>query len=186
MIDGLVPPANRTVGVRVSDGTSSATDTAQVTITNVAPTATFVAPATVNRRQPVHARADEPDPIRLRPTCRGLHVRVRLRLGLRRVRHRGKQELPDPDVGTLSVGGKIRDKDGGVTEYRATVTSIVTVESLSDLVRSFVENEGIENALLAKLRAGSIGAFINQVEAQTGKALTRAQAELLIRLARRL
>ena len=40
--------------------------------------------------------------------------------------------------------------------------------------------------MFVKLRADSIEAFINQVEAQTGKALTRAQAELLIRLARAL
>ena len=38
----------------------------------------------------------------------------------------------------------------------------------------------------AKLREGSISAYINEVEAQAGKALTRAQAELLIRLAGRL
>ena len=48
-IDG---PDTRTVGVRVTDGTSSATDTAQVTIKNVPPTATFVAPATVNAGNP--------------------------------------------------------------------------------------------------------------------------------------
>ena len=45
--------------------------------------------------QPVHARADEPE----RPgACRRhsrLHVRVRLRLGLRRIRRCGNQELPD-------------------------------------------------------------------------------------------
>jgi hypothetical protein len=36
--------------------------------------------------------------------------------------------------------------------------------------------------MLAKLREGSYGAFVNQVEAQRGKALTPEQADLLIRL----
>ena len=40
--------------------------------------------------------------------------------------------------------------------------------------------------MCAKLENGSIKAYINEVEAQAGKSLTQAQAELLIRLARSL
>ena len=62
----------------------------------------------------------------------------------------------------------------------------MTVESLCALTEQFVTNEGVANSMCAKLRSGSLNAFINEVRAQTDKALTRAQAELLIRLAGRL
>ena len=41
-------------------------------------------------------------------------------------------------------------------------------------------------SMCEKLESNSIKAYINLVEAQAGKSLTRAQAELLIRLARSL
>ena len=62
----------------------------------------------------------------------------------------------------------------------------MTVESLCALTAQYVTNEGLANSMCAKLRNGSINAYINEVNAQTDKALTRAQAELLIRLAGRL
>ncbi len=76
----------------------------------------------------------------------------------------------------------------------------ITHDRLSDLVRQFVTNPGIANSLLAKLdnaqraeargdlnaRAGMIGAFINEVEAQAGKAISAENAAILIALARAL
>jgi len=73
----------------------------------------------------------------------------------------------------------------------------VTEASLCSLVESMVENPGIANALCAKLdaaaaseahgnanaKAGQIGAFINQVNAQRGKAISDADATRLIELA---
>jgi FIMAH domain len=68
------------------------------------------------------------------------------------------------------------------------------IEELIETVQSFELHHGIENALLAKLNAalrklangntegarGSLGAFINQVEAQSGKKITVEQADELI------
>lgn len=41
------------------------------------------------------------------------------------------------DTGTRSIGAKIRDQDGGVSEYLAEVELVVTVESLCDLTREY-------------------------------------------------
>ncbi len=81
-----------------------------------------------------------------------------------------------------------------------TFTVNITYDRLSDLVRKFVTKQGIVNSLLAKLdnaqkaeakgnsnaKSGMIGAFINEVEAQTGKAISAEHAAILISLARAL
>lgn len=70
-------------------------------------------------------------------------------------------------------------------------------DTVSALIQQFVTNRGIAKSLTGKLdkaqdaalrgnlsaKTGIIGAFINEVEAQTGKALTAEQAATLIRLA---
>jgi hypothetical protein len=107
---------------------------------------------------------------------------------------------PTSAVGALEVGVKVSDDDGGVTEYRATVQVLVTYDSLRALVAQLVDKPGVADALLAKLDAaqaaaaggdenaeqGILEAFVNQVEAQAGKAMTEEEAALLIRLVRAL
>jgi len=77
-----------------------------------------------------------------------------------------------------------------------TFTVNITYDKLSDLVEQFVTKPGIVNSLLAKLdnaqkagakgntnaKAGMIGAFINEVEAKTGKAISAEHADILITL----
>ena len=46
------------------------------------------------------------------------------------------------EVGTLSVGGKIRDSDGAVTEYRGDVDVTVTFDSLCALTRRVLVERG--------------------------------------------
>ena len=65
----------------------------------------------------------------------------------------------------------------------ATFTVTVSTASLTQLVQSFISNNGIVNSMTTKLSHGQYGAFINEVQAQSGKALTVAQANLLIQLA---
>jgi hypothetical protein len=72
---------------------------------------------------------------------------------------------------------------------------VVTTDSICTLVRLFVSKPGIVNALCSKLEAAArkadrkdreadLHAFVNQVEAQSGKSMTAAQAATLIGLAR--
>ena len=58
--------------------------------------------------------------------------------------------------------------------------------SLCALTEQLVTKEAVAHSMCEKLEDGAIKAYINQVEAQAGKSLTQAQAELLIRLARAL
>ena len=138
----------RTVGVRVTDGTSSATDTAQVTITNVPPTATFVAPATVNAGNPFTLALTNPADPSAADVAAGFTYAfdcgsgATAAFGAASTRRAARRRT---SARSRSVA-KIRDKDGGVTEYRATVRSIVTVASLCALTEQFVTNEGVANS----------------------------------------
>jgi len=90
------------------------------------------------------------------------------------------------DTGTLTVRGLVRDKDGGVTPYDATVVVSVTVDSLCAAVTGWAKNAGQANSLCVKLQDGQIDAFGHEVDAQTGKSFTDEQAAVLERLAARL
>ncbi|MDQ3178079.1 MAG: ExeM/NucH family extracellular endonuclease, partial [Actinomycetota bacterium] len=189
-IDG---PATRTIRVRVSDAGSSTVDEATVSVTNVAPTATFNAPATTLAGSAFTlsltdaddaAPADEP----------GLQYAFDCGSGYGAFSAVNTAVCPTDSTGTRNVGGKVRDDDGGETEYRATVTVSVTFASLCALVQQYVDKEGVAKALCSKLDAAArkadrkdqeadLHAFVNQVEAQSGKSMTAAEAATLIRLA---
>ena len=188
-IDG---PASRTVRVRVSDGDLATIDTATVNVTNVDPTATFNAPASVFAGFPIElsltnatdaAPADRP----------GLTYAFDCGSGYGAFSSSSTASCPTDSVGTRSVGGKVRDDDGGVTEYRATVAVVVTFDSLCDLVRVYVDKQDVADSLCDKLDAAEVkkartgvtdlSSFVNQVEAQSGKSMTATEAETLIRLA---
>jgi hypothetical protein len=104
---------------------------------------------------------------------------------------------PTADTGARSVGAMVRDKDGDVSEYRATVQVVVTIDSLCTLVRSFALRSQDADALCAKLadaasgdKANKLNAFRNQVDAKTGpepgKSFTVEQGALLKLLSTRL
>jgi hypothetical protein len=89
-------------------------------------------------------------------------------------------------VGTQLVKGKVIDKDGGTTEYTATVSVRVTVDSLCAAVTRWSKNGGIATSLCTHLRHGQLGAFRTEVAAQAGKSFTNDQASTLIRLSQSL
>ncbi|HEX4983357.1 MAG TPA: ExeM/NucH family extracellular endonuclease, partial [Ilumatobacteraceae bacterium] len=186
-------PVTRTIRVRVSDAESSAVDSATVDVTNVAPTATFNAPATALAGSPFTlsltdgsdaAPADVPT----------LQYAFDCGSGYGAFSASNSTSCPTDSTGTRNVGGKVRDDDGGETEYRATVNLTVTFASLCALVQQYVDKEGVAQALCSKLEAAAakadrkeqeadLHAFVNQVEAQSGKSMTAAEAATLIRLA---
>jgi PKD domain len=196
----LDAPSTRTVGVQVTDDVGqTGTDTAAITITNVAPTATFNAPATVFDRLPVLAHADQsPGSVHRRHGNRVfLRVRLRRRVRLRLSGSSSSASCPTTDVGTRSVRGKIQDKDGGATTYTGTVQVIVTFDSLCVLTRSYARRAADADALCEKLALAAAGdkdmwlkAYRNQVDAKTGsgsgKSFTAEQGALLKLLSTRL
>lgn len=97
-------------------------------------------------------------------------------------------------LGTNNLSATATDKAGNAGSGSFSFTVSVTTGSLCNLVRAWVANNGIANSLCVKLqnaekantpnaRAGMIGAFINEVQAQSGKALTADRATILIALA---
>jgi uncharacterized protein len=188
-------PASPTVAVRVVDDGGLA-DVEQVTITvrNVAPTATFVAPLSSPAGFAFALSLTNPHDPSAADTAAGFTYAFDCGTGYGAFGSAASVSCPTTDVGTRSVGAKIRDKDGGVTEYRASVEVFVTYTSLCDLARSYAGDVDpkLADDLCDKLamaaaaptagaRQGLLEAFRNQVDAKTGagKTFTDEQGALL-------
>jgi hypothetical protein len=190
-------PATPNVAVRVTDaGGLTATAATTVTVANVAPTATFTVPASADAGFPFALSLTSPQDASAADTTAGFSYAFDCGSGYGEFGSASTASCPTSDVGTRSVGGKIRDKDGDVTQYRAPVVVTVTFSGLCDLVRSYATDPKVADDLCAKLaqaeaasataRDGVLGAFHNQVDAKVGKGLTADQATELKRLSMRL
>jgi hypothetical protein len=195
-IDG---PASKTIRVQVTDGPASTVDEATVNVANVAPTATFNAPASAfagfsftlsltngNDAAP----ADVP----------GLTYAFDCGSGYGAFSSSSTATCLSNSTGTRSVGGKVRDDDTGEREYRGSVAIQVTYASLCRLVRAYVDDTVVADSLCSKLTAAeaaaargnanakkaSLNAFVKQVDAQSGKSMTAAEAATLTELAKAL
>jgi len=194
-IDG---PATRTIAVRVTDdGGQSIVASTTVAIANVAPAATFNAPGSSPAGFPFGLSLTSPHDPSAADTSAGFTYAFDCGSGYGAFGPTAAVTCPTTDVGVRSVGGKIRDKDGGISEYRGTVSVVVTYSSLCDLVRSYSTDPKVADDLCDKLaraaaastaalRASQLTAFANQVDAKTDKGLTPAQAAELKLLASRL
>ncbi len=87
------------------------------------------------------------------------------------------------NVGANSFSATATDKAGNVGSGSTSFAVTVDAASLSTLVNQFVANKGIANSLTKKIAKGNIQPFINEVNAQTGKAITADKAAILIKLA---
>jgi len=192
-------PAAPKVAVRVTDD-GGLVDTKQATVTllNVAPTATFTAPASSPAGFPFGLSLTSPIDPSAADRAAGFTYAFDCGNGYGVFGSAATASCPTADVGRRLVGAKIRDKDGDVSEYRGSVNVFVTYASLCDLVRSYIgEEANVADGLCQKLadastastetaRQGKLEAFRNQVDAKTGdvpgKALTDAQAAVLKRL----
>jgi PKD domain len=148
-IDG---PATRTVTVRASDATGATTDQALVNVANVAPTATFSAPSSTPAGFPFQLRLT--DPVDPSPAdAAGLQYAFDCGSGYGPFTTTPQRSCTPTSTGPLAVGGQIRDDDGGVTEYRATVNVVVTFDSLCDLTTAYSSEPATARALCAILDA---------------------------------
>jgi hypothetical protein len=189
-------PASPVVKVQVTDnGGLTGVAQATVQITNVAPTATFVAPSQAFAGFPFTLALTSPSDPSADDTAAGFTYAFDCGdgSGYGAFGSSSTASCPTSAAGSRSVGGKIRDRDGGVMEYTATVNVVVTFDSLCDLVRSYATDPKVADSLCAKLaqaasapnataREGFLSAFRSQVDAKTGRGLTPAQAATLKQL----
>ncbi|TME12563.1 MAG: hypothetical protein E6I65_03160, partial [Chloroflexi bacterium] len=101
-------------------GTS--TYSADVTVNNVAPTATFGNTGPVNEGSSFDLSLISPFDPSLADTTAGFEYAFDCGSGYGAFSATSSATCPTTDNGVRSVKGKIRDKDGGVTEYTASVT----------------------------------------------------------------
>jgi hypothetical protein len=170
----------------VSDGELSSTSTASVSVTNVAPTATFTATKAVTAGAPIVLTLSSPSDPSSADTSAGFTYAFDCGNGTFVPSATATATCPTNDTGTRTVQGRITDKDGGSTVYSDTVTVTVTATSLCELTNAYVTKDGVAHSLCVKLEHGSYGAYANEVAAQSGKSLTAEQAATLTRLAGRL
>jgi hypothetical protein len=110
-----------------------------IAVANVAPTGTFVAPATTPAGFAFTIAitgASDPSPV---DTSAGFRYAFDCgdESGYSAFDTPSSRSCSTSTTGTRTVKGKIRDKDGGVSEYTATVQVVVTFDSLCALVRSY-------------------------------------------------
>jgi hypothetical protein len=189
-------PSSRTVGVRVTDnGGLTGTATATVNVTNVAPTATFSAPPSTFAGSPFTLSLTSPQDPSAADISAGFEYAFDCGGGYGTFGSSSTASCPTTDAGSRSVGGKIRDKNGGVTEYRGSVAVVVTFSSLCDLVKAYTTDAQTINQLCQRLdqaakatsstaKNAHLASFRDQVD-KSG-VFTPAQAETLKRLSLRL
>jgi len=103
-------------------------------------------------------------------------------------------------AGTHSYTFTATDLAGNVTTVKISFTVVAKISDLSALTKQFVTNKNLQHPLTQKLAAaqasqdsgnkeemaGQLKAFINQVNAKTGKGITKEHAAILIKLAQSL
>ena len=86
-------------------------------------------------------------------------------------------------AGTTTLSATATDRAGNVGSGSTAFDVIVTPASLETLIGQLVADNGVANSLVAKIDAGSVAAFDHEVDAQTGKKISAADAALLKQLA---
>jgi hypothetical protein len=197
-------PATPSVRVQVTDDVGqTATDQVTVAVRNVAPTATFAPPASSYAGFPFTLSLTGPSDPSDADTASGFTYAFDCGdgSGYGTFGSSATANCPTGDVGTRSVAAKIRDKDGGVSEYLGTVLVRVTFDSLCTLARSYARHPADADELCAllddasaavnpKVRANILKDFRNTVDGMTGgqpgKSFTTNQGALLKLLSTRL
>jgi endonuclease/exonuclease/phosphatase family metal-dependent hydrolase len=192
-------PATRTVRVQVSDGAAADIEEATVAITNVAPSATLATPPSSFGGFPFTSSLTGGTDPSAADTAAGFEYAFDCGdgSGYGAFGASASATCATTTTGTRNVGGKIRDKDGGVREYTATVQVVATFASLCDLVELYSSDAKVAEELCDKLahaaaapnasaRANLLSAFRNQVDAKTGseagKAFTADEGAVLKQL----
>lgn len=107
--------------IRDKDGTVSEY-TEQVTITNVAPTATFNSPAAVDEGGNIELSLSDPADLSSADTQAGFSYAFDCGKGYGDFGTTSTASCPTSDNGSLTVKGQIQDQHGGISEYSKQVT----------------------------------------------------------------
>ncbi len=203
-------PSSPVVRVQATDDSGqTATAQATVTVQNVPPTATFSAPASSFAGYPFTLSLTSPSDPSAADTAAGFEYAFDCGSGYGAFGSSSSASCPTDDTGTRTVHGTIRDKDGGLTEYTATVQINVTFTSLCNLTRLYSTKVKLADRLCGLLASAEADAnsgapppkpknpprkpankylnrYVKQVNSSTPKAFTPTQAATLTRLAQRL
>jgi hypothetical protein len=194
-------PSTRWVRVRASDGLLDAVERVPVTVTNVPPTASLRVPADAQAGSTFAASLAAPADASAADSVAGFEYSFDCGAGYGPYTSAPSAVCEAGTSGSIAVGGRIRDKDGGVREYRATVRAGLSPTGLCELTRSLSRRPHVADRLCEQLakaerarsprkRRHHLRAYRQQVRAQTGtkrgKAFRPADGALLQRLARRL
>ena len=134
----------RTLTLTVTDNeTTTATSTASLTVSNVAPTATFNAPASVGAGTSINLSLTSPADASSADVAAGFTYAFDCGdgAGYGAYSATSTAACPTSAAGGRTVKGKIKDKDGGEREYTASVT-INTVAPLANAAGPYNGNEG--------------------------------------------
>ena len=112
------------VCLTVDDGQYSDSACASVTVNNVAPTASFSAPSNVNEGSDIALSLTSPFDPSSADTTAGFQYAFDCGAGYGAFGSSSGASCPTTDNEVRTVGGKIRDKDGGESEYTASVTVV--------------------------------------------------------------
>lgn len=82
-------------------------------------------------------------------------------------------------TGTNTYSATATDRVGNTGTASTSFTVAVTADGVCSLLDEWVQPAGLANSFCVKLQHGDIRPFLNEVSAQTGKALTAAQAATL-------
>jgi hypothetical protein len=115
------PAQSQTVTITANDGTTSSSTTFSLVVNNVAPSATFDAPSPVDEGSNISLSLTSPsDPSSV--DTAGFTYAFDCGSGYSAFTGTSSASCSTNDNGSRTVKGKIRDKDGGVSEYTASVT----------------------------------------------------------------
>jgi hypothetical protein len=86
-------------------------------------------------------------------------------------------------LGTTSFSATAVDRAGNSASASGSFTMRATSGSVCALVERWTSKQGVANSLCVKLTHGDVGAFRNEVSAQSGKAIDADKAAILTKLA---
>ena len=173
-------PTSRTVKVQATDGGGlSAVSSATVNVANVAPSATLNAPSSVFAGFSFTLSLTGASDPSTADTTAGFTYAFDCGSGYGDFGPSNTATCSTSTTGTRTVHAKIRDKDGDSQEYTAQVEVTVTADSLCSLTRTLVTKTGVADGLCDKLADGAFSAYRNQLDAQSGKSVSAADAAFL-------